>query len=142
MRGESDFVQAVRKGDARMAQPLTMPNTETQRAAMRKLEFLLGEWSGEASVLRGPGLFVDMVQTESVHFKLDGLLLVIEGVGMSKVDGLPVLQALAVISFNDEAGVYWMRAFNDGRWLETEVTLAEGDRSLEAAGYLASKMRK
>ena len=38
-----------------MAQTPKTPNIEGQRAAMKKLEFLVGEWSGEASVLRGTG---------------------------------------------------------------------------------------
>jgi len=112
-----------------MAPPKT-PNVAAQRAAMKKLEFLAGEWSGDASVLRGAGQLVDLVQTESAQFKLDGLLLAIEGVGLSKIDGRPALQALGLISFDDEAGTYWMRAFNDGRWLETEVKLADGENSI------------
>jgi hypothetical protein len=37
-----------------MAQLLGVPNLESQRAAMKKLKFLVGEWAGEARVLRGP----------------------------------------------------------------------------------------
>lgn len=113
-----------------MASTLKTPNIEVQRAAMRKLEFLVGEWSGEASCLRGPGQFVDLMQTESAQFKLDGLLLVIEGVGRSKTDGVPVLQALGLISFDDDSERYWMRAFNDGRWLESEVKLGDEGNSI------------
>jgi len=100
-----------------------MPNIEAQRVAMQQLSFLIGDWSGEASVLRGPGQFVDLAQTEYVQFKLDGLILMIEGLGRLKSDGTPVLQALGVISFDDAAEQYRMRAFNDGRWLEAEVKL-------------------
>jgi hypothetical protein len=32
-------------------------DVNAQRAAMKKLQFLVGEWSGEASALRGPGQF-------------------------------------------------------------------------------------
>ena len=113
-----------------MAQPPKTPNIEAQRAAMKKLEFLVGDWSGEASVLRGPGQFVDLAQTESAQFKLDGLLLVIEGVGRGHTDHRPALQALGLISFDDDAGTYQMRAFNDGRWLETEVKLADDGKSI------------
>jgi hypothetical protein len=108
-------------GAACMAQTLKAPNIEGQRAAMKKLEFLVGEWSGEASVLRAAGQFVDLVQTEWAHFRLDGLLLVIEGIGRGKTYGAPALQALGLISFDDDAGTYRTRAFDDGRWLETEV---------------------
>ncbi len=113
-----------------MTQTPKTPNIEAQRAAMKKLEFLVGEWSGEASVLRGPGQFVDLLQTESAHFKLDGLLLEIEGVGRTKTDGQLALQALGLISYNDDAETHWMRAFNDGRWLETEVKLVDGENSI------------
>jgi hypothetical protein len=109
--------------------PTKTPNVEAQRTAMKKLEFLVGEWSGDATVLRGPGQFVDMAQTESAHFKLDGLVLMIEGVGRTKTDGKVSLQALGLISFDDETGTYKMRAFNDGRWLETEVKVDDGGMS-------------
>jgi len=113
-----------------MAQTTATPNVEAQRTAMKKLEILVGEWSGEATVLRGPGQFIDMAQTESAHFRLDGLVLMIEGVGRTKTDGKVSLQALGLISFDDETGTYKMRAFNDGRWLETEVKVGEGGNSM------------
>ncbi len=113
-----------------MAQTPRAPNLEAQRTAMKKLEFLVGDWSGEATVLRGPGQFAEMAQTESAHFKLDGLVLMIEGVGRAKTDGKPSLQALGLISFDDDTGMYKMRAFNDGRWLETEVKLADSGNSI------------
>jgi len=73
-------------GAACMAQTPRTPDVEAQRAAMKKLGFLVGEWSGEASALRGPGQFVELTQTESAQFKLDGLVPVIEGVGRTKAD--------------------------------------------------------
>jgi hypothetical protein len=114
-----------------MAQTPRTPDVELQRTAMKRLGFLVGEWSGEASVLRGPGQFVELFQTESAQFKLDGLVLSIEGVGRSKSDGKLALQALGLVSFDDETGTYHMRAFNDGRWLETEIKLAaDGEHSI------------
>src|SRR5580704_750850 len=97
------------------------PDLDAQRAAMKKLEFLVGKWAGEARMLRGPGEPVVMIQTEEAQYKLDGLVLQIEGVG--KVDGKPALQALGIVSYDDETGTYRMRAFNDGRFLETELKL-------------------
>jgi hypothetical protein len=101
------------------------PNLDAQRAAMKKLEFLVGIWSGESRVLRSPGEFAELIQTEQAEFRLDGLLLLIEGVGRSKLDGKAALQALGLITFDDESETYRMRAFNDGRFLETEVKLLE-----------------
>jgi len=107
-----------------------MPDLDAQRAAMKKLGFLVGRWVGEARLLRGSGEPVVLAQTEEAQFKLDGLILEIEGVGRTKHDNRPMLQALGIISFDDETGTYHMRAFNDGRFLETEVKLLEGGKSL------------
>jgi hypothetical protein len=113
-----------------MAQAPGRPDVELQRSSMKRLSFLVGDWSGEATVLRGPGQFAELYQTESAQFRLDGLVLVIEGVGRMKADGKLALQALGVVSFDDQSGSYRMRAFSDGRWLETEVKLLDGGNAI------------
>jgi hypothetical protein len=90
---------------------------------MQKLNFLVGKWLGEAIALRGPGEPVELIQTEEAQYKLDGLILLIEGIGRTKSTGEPALQALGIISYDDEQAAYRMHAFNDGRFLETEVKL-------------------
>jgi hypothetical protein len=102
-----------------------VPDTDAQRAAMRKLNFLVGKWAGEARIFRAAGESLVLVQSEEAEFKLSGLVLVIEGTGRNAADGKAALQALGMISFDDESGTYHMRAYNDGRYLETEVKLAE-----------------
>jgi len=113
-----------------MAQLPRMPDLDARRAAMKKLALFVGKWEGEARLLREPGEPLVLMQTEEAQFKLDGLILEIEGIGRSKTDNKPVLQALGIISFDDEADTYHMRAFNDGRFLETNVKLSEDGRSL------------
>jgi hypothetical protein len=73
---------------------------------------------------------MDLMQSEVAQYKLDGLLLLIAGVGRNRSDGKSVLQAFATISNDDEDGTYRLRAFNDGHYLETEVKLAEDGRGL------------
>jgi hypothetical protein len=51
-----------------------MPDVEAQRAAMKKLSFLIGRWAGEARILRGPGETVELNQQEEAQYKLDGLI--------------------------------------------------------------------
>jgi hypothetical protein len=99
------------------------PNVAAQRQAMKKLEFFVGHWSGTAMVVRGPGEPLKLTQTEDVQFKLDGLVLLIEGTGHS-ADGQAVYHALATVSYDDDATAYHFRAYNDGRYLDTalEVT--------------------
>src|ERR1700687_6193938 len=55
-------------------------------------------------------------------------------------EGKLALQALGLISFDDESGTYHMRAFNDGRWLETEVKLADGGNAI-TSGFTFGEMR-
>lgn len=119
-----------------------VPDLTAQRVAMKKLEFLVGKWNGEAHILRGPGEWVDLQQSEEAQYKLDGLILVIEGVGRTKPDGHSVLQALGVISFDDETATYRIRAFNDGRFLESEVKLLGQDKAMSwgfALGQVTTK---
>ena len=113
-----------------MAQPPRAPDIEAQRAALKKLDFLIGKWSGEARVLRGPGETLELIQTEEAQYKLGGLILVIEGVGRTKSSGQPVLQAFGIISYDDESATYRMRACNDGRFLETQVRLLEEGKGM------------
>ena len=108
-----------------MAQLPRVPDLEAQRAAMKEVSFLVGKWAGEARLLRGPAESMELLQTEEAGYKLDGLILVIEGVGRTKSRGQPVLQAFGIISYDDESATYRMRAFNDGRFLETQVNLLE-----------------
>jgi hypothetical protein len=113
-----------------MAQHRHMPNIEAQRAAMKKLEFMVGKWTGEARFLHGPGDPISLTQTEEAQYKLDGLILLVEGVGRTKADGKPALQALGIISYDDESRTYRMLAFNDGRTLETELKLMESGKGV------------
>jgi hypothetical protein len=123
-----------------MAQPPRVPNVEAQREAMKKLGFLVGTWSGEARIFRGPGEPIELIQTEEARYRLDGLLLMIEGVGWTGSDGKVALQALGIISFDDATGTYHMRAFNDGRWLEADVTLAASGQEL-AWGFTLGEIK-
>jgi len=113
-----------------MAQPPRTPDTEAQRAALRKLQFLVGKWSGEARVERGPGEPLELIQTEEAQYKLDGLILTIEGIGKTKAEGKVALQAFGVVSYDDETGTYHMRAYNDGRYLETDLKLSEDGKGI------------
>lgn len=125
-----------------MAHLPQVPDLNAQRAAMRKLGFLVGKWNGEARLRRGPDEWVDLQQSEEAQYKLDGLILIIEGVGRAKCDGHLVLQALAVISFDDQTATYHMRAFNDGRFLESEVKLLDPAKAMSwgfALGQVTTK---
>jgi hypothetical protein len=96
---------------------------------MEKLNFLVGRWSGDGRMFRS-GEPVEFFQVERAEYKLDGLLLLIEGVGRNKADETSMVQALGIISYDDEGDTYRMRAYNDGRSLETEVQLEATGKEL------------
>jgi len=97
---------------------------------MKKLSFLIGKWSGEARILRGSSEPLELIQSEEAQYRLGGLVLMIEGIGRSKSDGKVVLQALGIVSYDDEAAAYRLRAYNDGRYLETDVRLGEDGKGI------------
>lgn len=97
-----------------------------QRAAMQKLAFLQGHWSGPVRIVRGPGEPLHLTQTEDVEYRLGGLVLLIQGKSTG-ADGKAEFQALATVAFDDATGTYRFRAYNDGHYVDTELrVLAEG----------------
>ncbi|MGH6868175.1 MAG: hypothetical protein ACREDA_04725 [Methylocella sp.] len=97
-------------------------STDIQREAMHKLSFLAGRWSGPVTIVRGPGEPLHLTQTEDIQYKLDGLVLLIEGKSTS-ADGKVLFSALATVAYNDASHTYRFRAYNDGHYLDTELTV-------------------
>ncbi len=95
---------------------------DTQREAMKKLSFLAGRWSGPITVRRGPGEPLHLTQTEDIQYKLDGLVLLVEGTSRN-VEGKVLFNALATISFDEVSHAYRFRAYNDGHYVDTELTV-------------------
>ena len=85
-----------------MASSIRQPDLAAQRAAMSRLGFLIGNWMGEARLFPPGGDHVDLNQTEAAEFKLDGLILSIEGIGRLPANGKAALQAFAILSYDDE----------------------------------------
>jgi hypothetical protein len=86
---------------------------------MRKLDFLAGDWKGEAQVLSGPGKGEQALQTETVRWKLGGKALVVEGIGRKKLDGGAageiVHDALGVVWYDDAAKQFRFDAWTAAR---------------------------
>ena len=95
---------------------------QSQSEAMKKLAFLVGRWSGPVSITRGPGEPLNLTQTENVQYKLGGLVMLIEGRSTGS-EGKAQFEALATIAYDDASRTYRFRAYNDGRYLDTELTV-------------------
>jgi hypothetical protein len=91
-----------------------MPDGSSNRAAIGKLDFMVGRWTGEAWMQRGSER-VQTTMTETVERKLDGAVLQVEGRGVipAAAGGEPrvVHHAFAVISFDAQAGAYGLRSY-------------------------------
>ena len=52
---------------------------------------------------------------------MNGLVLLIEGTGRNPTTGDVMFNALATVSYDDATSTYQFRAYNDGRYLDTEL---------------------
>jgi hypothetical protein len=111
------------------AQPPAAP--AAQREAMKKLDFLVGQWKGEGWMEIAPGQRRTFKGTEVVQSKLDGLLLTVEGIHRGQVGGkgeeVVVHSAFGVVSYDDKAKRYRFQAFTGrGDFVDTEATVSDG----------------
>ena len=105
------------------------PPGEVNREAMKKLDFLAGKWEGEATLFRGKEQ-TKFTQTEDVRYKLDGVLLQVEGVGRGKLPGKDeegvLFHALGVISYDAPAKRYRIKAYRvDGQAVDADLVLTD-----------------
>ena len=101
---------------------------DAERAEMKKMEFLMGEWDGEGWAAFGPGPRKTFTIHESVQRRLDGLVFVLEGVGRSPSPdgkGRTTHQALATVAYDARARVYRLSAYREGSgFITAEAKLA------------------
>lgn len=84
--------------------------------AMVRLAPMVGTWSGEGWIRRGPGEPQRFRGQEVVEARLEGRVLLVEGRHLDARDGHPVHHAFAVISENSATGGYHFRShLADGR---------------------------
>lgn len=91
------------------------PDTVSIRE-MQKLEALQGKWSGSGWYQMGRQDKHQINQTEHVYTKLDGRLLVIDGLGKDPQTGEVVFGAFGVIHYSPEKGLYQFNTYtNEGK---------------------------
>ena len=92
--------------------PVQPAGSAAQREAVGALDFLDGEWRGQAIVHGADGVET-LTQTERVGSLLGGSIKVIEGRGYA-ADGSTVFNAMAVLSWNEREGRYNFRSWANG----------------------------
>ena len=101
-----------------------------QLEAMKKLNFLVGEWKGEGWTEYAPGQRRTSPINESVQPKLGGMVLLVEGLGKNKVPGkqeeVITHNALGILSYDDKAKVYKLRShLITGQTTEAEASFTD-----------------
>lgn len=98
---------------------------ERQRAALGRLDPMVGSWAGSGWIATGPGQRREFTQTEQVERKLDGTLITIQGEGRDKTDPAKVVHsAFAILTYDPGKQQYRYLAFSGGRSLDVvpEIT--------------------
>src|SRR5438128_986619 len=107
------------------------PPADAQRDAMKKLDFLVGQWKGEGWSEFVPGQRRTFKGTETVQSKLDGLLLTADGLHRGQIGGkgeeVVVHNAFGLVSYDGKAKRYRFQGFTTrGNHEDTEAKVTDG----------------
>jgi len=95
-----------------------------QKRALTKLEFLDGQWRGEAWTMLPSGDKHTFTQTERVGPFLDASVRIIEGHGYEK-NGQSIFNALGIISYDSNNDQYTMHSYAQGHTGDFELKAIE-----------------
>lgn len=117
-----------------LSAPLTLMAQEApseQVEAMKKLDFLVGHWEGDGWIQRGPDQRFEFRGTEIVEHRLDGLVVLVEGLHKTVIpetnEERVIHHAFGVFSYDAESGGYRFRThLTSGRGGDFEAHM-EGD---------------
>jgi hypothetical protein len=117
------------KGSEKKDDPKPPTGPAAQREAMKKVDFLVGQWKGEGWMEFAPDQRRTFKGTEVVQSKLDGLLLTVEGLHRGKVgdkEDVVVHNAFGLLSYDDKGKRYRFQAFTGrGDFEDTEAKVTE-----------------
>ncbi len=82
---------------------------DAQRAEVKKLENMIGQWKGAGWILQGSQRET-FAGTEIVQRKIDGLALLVEG-NFKNAEGRTIHETLAVLAFDPQAKGYRFRTY-------------------------------
>ena len=106
---------------------LAQESTAVQKEAMKKMNFLAGDWKGEGWMTTPDGKRHAFRQTEKIQSKLGGLAILIEGEGKRKEDDVLFFQSLAIINYDEKNKRYrFVSQTSQGPYAESEAKVIEG----------------
>lgn len=98
---------------------LAQPSERTGKEKMKIFATWTGHWQGEGTIQMGPGPLKKSSMDEYLEFKLDGIVLLMEGIGKGvepETKGTTVHHALGVLSFDQSTNQYILNSYlKDGR---------------------------
>ena len=90
----------------------TPDNSNECRKQMRLLKAFAGKWKGEAVATRQGGVKVTILQEETIEFRLDSLIIQMEGIGQRKdTPGKISFHALGLLSYDPYKKSYGMKSY-------------------------------
>jgi hypothetical protein len=99
---------------------LAQPSERVAKEKMQQFAHWVGHWQGEGSMQMGPGPAKKTTVDETLEFKLDGTVLLVEGIGKASdpqtEQASVVHHALAILSFDQTTNEYKFNTYlKDGR---------------------------
>jgi hypothetical protein len=110
-----------------------------QAQAMHKLDWMHGQWRGEAR-MQMPGGEKVVTHTERVGTMLGGTLTVVEGKSFD-ADGKVPFNAFAVIAFDAHTNAYSMQSYTGGRSGNFPMTITEKGYAWEVPAGPSAKVQ-
>ena len=91
---------------------------------MKLLNWMIGDWSGEAWYLGRDQKKTTLIQTEHIISRLDGALITMEGTGYDKSglgDAKMVFQAFGILTYDLAKSKYVLRAYKGENFIDSDL---------------------
>lgn len=96
-----------------LSNSLKAQNATTSQEKMKPLSGWAGQWKGEGWSMDQSRQQTEFTVEENIQWKLDGRVILAEGIGTNKSDGKIGFHALGTIYYNNEKKIYEIKSFVD-----------------------------
>ena len=110
---------------------VAQPSEAVAKEKMKIFAHWAGHWQGEGSMQMGPGATKTSTVDEYIDFKLEGAVLMVEGIGkaMEGNENKVVHHALAILSFDQVSNQYKFNTYlKDGRGTQAWFKITEDNK--------------